>query len=51
MSTPGLLKPLTNSAAKPVYGNAFSIDENQSFFWQQTPQIRYDGAIAATPPR
>ena len=35
------------STAKPADGNAFSIDQNQSFFWQQTPQVRYDGAIAA----
>ena len=38
----------TESTANPSYGNAFSIDENQSFFWQQTPQVWYDGAIAAT---
>ena len=38
----------TESTANPSYGNAFSIDENQSFFRQQTPQVRYDGAIAAT---
>ena len=35
------------STAKPADGNAFSIDQNQSFFWQQTPQVRYDSAIAA----
>ena len=47
MSTPRAAAADTESAAKPVYGNAFSIDENQSFFWQQTPQVRYNGAIAA----
>ena len=34
----------TNSAA-PAYGSAFSIDEHQSFFRQQTPQVGDDGAI------
>ena len=38
----------TESTANPRYGNAFSIDENQSFFRQQTPQVRYDAAIAAS---
>ena len=28
--------------------DTFSIDENQSFFRQQTPQVRYDRAIAET---
>ena len=33
--------------AHPSYGNAFSIDQNQSFLRQQTPQVRYHGAVAA----
>ena len=37
----------TPSPAKPSYGNAFSIDEHQSFFRQQTPQVWYDAAITA----
>ena len=36
------------NTANPDDGNTFSIDENQSFFWQQTPQVRYDGAVART---
>src|SRR5436190_17516637 len=35
-------------AAAPNYCSAFSIDENQSFFGQQTTQIRYDAAIPPT---
>ena len=35
------------STAKPAYCNPFPIDQNQSFLWQQTAQVRYDGAIAA----
>src|SRR5437868_833892 len=27
------------------YGNAFSVNEHQSFFRQQTPQVWYDAAI------
>src|SRR5262249_32168379 len=37
----------SKSPATPNYGDTFSIKENQSFFRQQTPQVRYDGAIAA----
>ena len=32
-------------AAEPSYGNAFSVNEHQSFFRQQTPQVWYDAAI------
>ena len=28
-------------------GNPFSIDQNQGFFRQQTPQVRSDSAVAA----
>ena len=39
-----------NPAAATNYGNAFSIDENQSFFGQQTAQIGYDAAIPPPTP-
>ena len=49
MSTPGGWSHCYYpSTATPNYGDAFSIDENQSFFRQQTPQVWYDGAIAGT---
>ena len=44
MSTPA---HRVRSSATPNYGNAFSIDENQSFFGQQTTQVWYDAAIPA----
>ena len=45
MSTPE--EPPRSLAAKPSYGNTFSIDEHQSFFRQQTPQVWYDAAITS----
>src|SRR5882724_8459633 len=42
---PGGTGPSTSSA--PYYGSALSIDENQSFFGQQTTQVGYDAAISA----
>src|SRR5207244_1956369 len=36
----------SRSTATRSYGNALPIDENQSFFWQQTAQVWYHAAIA-----
>ena len=40
----GLARKKT-ATATPNYSDAFSIDEHQSFFRQQTPQVGDDGAI------